>query len=105
MRMLDISAAHAPLSEYARRPTGGPLVVTRRGKPALLLLPVEGADRETVSLMADPAFVEMIERSRASYRATGGVSLEEVRRKYGLERKTTRKAVSKPARAAARKRR
>ena len=51
------------------------VIVTRRGKPAAVLVGVEGADWDAVVLQTDPAFWKMI-RSR---RAQGTLSLEQLR--------------------------
>ena len=48
-------------------------------------------DQESVSLATNPKFMEIIERSRASARTEGTVSLEEVRRKYARPRRTSRR--------------
>ena len=52
-------------------------------------VPVEGLDLETLSLSSSADFIALIERSRASYRANGGQSLDEVRHRYGLRPKAT----------------
>lgn len=41
------------------------------------------ADEETARLCASPKFRDIIERSRARYRAEGGISSEEIRRRLG----------------------
>ena len=90
MRTVEISEATASLSDYAREARKGTLVVTRRGKPVAAVVPVEGMDLESLSLSTSPDFIALIERSRASYRESGGVSLREVRAKYGVKPKVTR---------------
>lgn len=35
----------------------------------------------------DPGFIDVIKRSEARYKAEGGISLDEMRRKYGLKPK------------------
>ena len=52
-------------------------------------------DWESVSLSTNPKFMEIIERSRASARTEGTLSLEEVRRKYGLKPKTSRRRTAR----------
>ena len=42
-------------------------------------------DEETVALANNPKFLEILERSRARYKAEGGISLEEMRRRLGLD--------------------
>jgi len=91
MRTVEISEATASLSDYAREARKGTLVVTRRGKPVAAVVPVEGMDLESLALSTSRDFIALIERSRASYRESGGVvSLNEVRAKYGVKPKVTR---------------
>jgi len=90
MRTVEISEATASLSDYAREARKGTLVVTRRGKPVAAVVPVEGMDLESLALSTSRDFIALIERSRASYRKSGGVSLSEVRAKYGVKPKVTR---------------
>jgi antitoxin (DNA-binding transcriptional repressor) of toxin-antitoxin stability system len=89
MRTIEIAEATGSLSEYARQIRRGPLVVMRRGRPVAVVVAVEGMDLETLSLSTNADFIALIEKSRASYRANGGRSLEQVRRRYGLRSKTT----------------
>ncbi len=44
-------------------------------------------------LANDPRFIEIIERSRASHEATGGISLAEMRKKYGVQAKPKRRVI------------
>jgi hypothetical protein len=46
-------------------------------------------------LANNPRFIALIDRSRASYKATGGVSLAEMRRKYGVPKPKRRSASRK----------
>lgn len=92
MRSVDISDATRSLADDAREAIGEPLVVTRRGKPVAAVVPVEGMDLESLALATHPDFIALIERSRASERAGGGLTLEEMRRKYGLEKKPSRRS-------------
>jgi len=52
---------------------------------------VEALDRKALSLSSNADFIALIERSRASYRANGGQSLDEVRHRYGLRPKAARR--------------
>ncbi len=91
MKTVKIAEATGSLSDYAREAHKGALVVTRRGKPVAAVVSVEGVDLESLSLSTNPEFIALIERSRASYRATGGLSLEEARRKLGIKPKAARR--------------
>ena len=58
------------------------VVVTRHGKPAALLVGVEGSDWETVVLQADPAFWKLI-RAR---RRQPTISSSQLRRRLGMKK-------------------
>jgi hypothetical protein len=55
-------------------------------------------DYFSMRLANDPRYIELIERSRASYKATGGISLNELRRKYGVSSKPRRRSSSRKRR-------
>ncbi len=86
MKTIELEKATKTLREYAREAGGEPLVMTEGGKPVAVLLPLEDADLETVSLSTNPRFLELIERSRARLAEEGGLSSEEVRRQLGRDR-------------------
>ncbi len=73
------------LGECAREAGTEPLVITQQGKPVAVLLHLENADLETVSLSTNPRFLELIERSRSRLTEEGGLSSEEVRRQLGMD--------------------
>ena len=98
MKTVDIAEATGSLSDYARQIRRGPVVVTRRGKPVAVVVAVGGLDLETLSLSTNSDFIALIEKSRASYRATGGVSLDQVRRRFGLRSKAVRSRATRPSR-------
>lgn len=91
MKTLDIT--EASLDEYdAKSETW---VLTRGGKPVAAVVPIRpGMDAETFAMSHDPDFIEIVNRSRKSYEKKGGLSLEEVRRRHGLERKPARRKSS-----------
>lgn len=84
MKTLDIARATRPLWEYARRSRQGAVVVTRRGKPIAAVVRVRDTDMESLPLATNPDFIALIERSRARRRAEGRISIEEMRRRYGI---------------------
>jgi len=80
------------LSDYARKGMSEPLVVTKRGKPVLAVMPLTNFDDgESVSLSTNAKFLAIIERSRAGARTQGTMSLEEVRLKHGLPARSPRR--------------
>ena len=85
MKIIDISEATNPLSEYARQIGNDTVVVTVEGKPVAALVAIENSDLETVSLSTNPDFIDIIERSRARYQAEGGISNDELRRRIGSD--------------------
>ena len=67
-------------------------MLTRRGKPVAVVVPISSAvDLETFGLSHDPTFIEIVNRSWATYKKDGGVSLEEMRRRHGPQRKIGRR--------------
>jgi hypothetical protein len=84
MKIVAKEDATATLAAYADEAGNGPIVVTDQGKPMAVLLPIENADLETVTLSTSRQFMDLIERSRARVRAEGGISSEEMRRRFNL---------------------
>ncbi len=82
MKIIEKANATGSLGEYAADIDSGPVIVTNHGRPVAALVPLENADMETVSLSTNRQFIELIDRSRARVRAEGGVSGEEMRRRF-----------------------
>ena len=82
MKVIEQTDATGSLADYAADISSGPLVVTRHGQPVAALMPIENADMETVALSTNREFLDLIERSRARARAEGGISSEEMRRRF-----------------------
>lgn len=89
MKTIDVADANTPLAEYARKRLREAVIVTRRGRPVLAVTPIKG-DWESVAIANNPEFLAIIRRSRASLAAGKGVSLDELRRRLGLERRKGR---------------
>lgn len=85
LRQVDIADATEPLAQYAQSMEEGLLVVTRDGQPIAVVIAVDNADLETVSLSNHPGFLEIIERSRARQKREGGLSSAEVRALFESE--------------------
>jgi prevent-host-death family protein len=66
MKIVEQTEAKAPLADHAASVAQEPVVVTVNGKPVAVLVAIENADLETVSLSADAAFLALLERSRAT---------------------------------------
>ena len=85
MKTVEMDKATKTLGECAREAGTEPLVVTQGGRPIAVLLALENADLETVSLSTNARFLDLIERSRSRLAAEGGLSSEEVRRQLGID--------------------
>jgi antitoxin (DNA-binding transcriptional repressor) of toxin-antitoxin stability system len=83
---LDVRKAKAPLAEYARNLSRGPVVLTRDGRPVAALVSMENVDPETLALSSNRSFLRLVKRSRAAIRTRGGLAPAELRRKLGLDR-------------------
>src|SRR5262245_40169521 len=104
MKTLEIAKDASSLAELARKSDRESLILTVKGKPVAVLLPVWNADVETVSLSFNPKFLEIIEQSRRSQEREGGISSEEMRRRFGLPPYVDRNPKSKRLKATALKR-
>jgi len=82
MKVVEKVDATDTLAEYATNLQSGPLIVTDQGCPVAALVPIENADVETVSLSTNPQFLDLIERSRVRVRKEGGISSQEMRRRF-----------------------
>ncbi|MDQ7841531.1 MAG: hypothetical protein RDU83_10970 [bacterium] len=90
MKTLEMTLATAPLRDYARGVRKEPVILTRGGKPVAALLAISGVDRETLALSTHPAFLAIIERSRAHLRSARGVPNSQMRRQLGATTKGRR---------------
>lgn len=59
------------------------VIITRRGRPAVLMIGVEGSDWEDIVYQTSPAFWKMIQERREEK----PVSLQEMRKRLGLPAK------------------
>ena len=86
MKSVAITDANRALADYAREAQRETLVVTRRGRPMAAVVPLRGVDLESLAVSTNPDFIALIERARARFKETGGISLEEMKRRWGEER-------------------
>jgi hypothetical protein len=78
LRTVDISESEREIRESLRDEQSESLIITKKGKPFAALVPLTGADMESVALALNPQFMAIIERSRKSLTDEGGISLEEM---------------------------
>jgi prevent-host-death family protein len=86
MKVVAVREAKQQLSGCIDRAQKERVLITRRGKPAALVIGVQGQDLEEVLLMQNPRFWELIEARRKQ--PTG--SLAEVRKRFRLSSKRKR---------------
>jgi antitoxin (DNA-binding transcriptional repressor) of toxin-antitoxin stability system len=92
VKIVEMAEATASLSEYAREAGKQAVVVTEKGKPVLALMPLPPhTDLENLAVTTHPTFQAIIERSEARYRAEGGLSTEEMRRRLAARRRARRR--------------
>jgi antitoxin (DNA-binding transcriptional repressor) of toxin-antitoxin stability system len=82
MKIVEKVDATATLAAYVDEMKNGPVIVTDQGKPVAALVSNANTDLETAALSTNPKFMELIERSRARVRDEGGISSEEMRRRF-----------------------
>lgn len=79
MKIVPIADAKARLSAYVDEcATEGPLIITRNGKPAaVLLVPTDEEDLDRLMLSRSPRFQAMLDESQQSIAAGKGLSSNE----------------------------
>jgi antitoxin (DNA-binding transcriptional repressor) of toxin-antitoxin stability system len=82
VKVVERANATGTLAEYAAEIDKGAIIVTNQGQPVAALVPIENTDLETASLSTNREFLELIERSRSRAKTEGGVSSEEMRRRF-----------------------
>ena len=79
----------ARLSEFVDAAQRDRILITRRGRPAALVIGVEGQDIEQVILGSDLAFWKMIKERRQ--RAAPTLTSDDIRRSFGVETSSGRR--------------
>ncbi len=79
MKEVPLSEVKDDLSRYLREAEQGPVVITRHGKPAGVLIGFESEDEWfDFRLQNDPRFLARVEKARGSLRAGRGVRLSDL---------------------------
>jgi prevent-host-death family protein len=97
MKVIAVREAKASLSKYIDMAQRDRVLITKHGKPAALVIGVEGEDLEDMLTMANPRFWEMIEDRR---RKNGSATLAEVRARYGVPKPPRRQKRARTRRGA-----
>ena len=80
MKSMKLANASRPLVEYARELKEDVLILNGATGPVAALVSLKGVDHETLALSTDPAFLDLIARSRAQFAAGQTLSHEEMKR-------------------------
>ena len=85
MTTLKLDDTDISLRQFVRRAKqAGSLVLTRRGKPVLLVHDLSGEDAETIALSMSKSFSRFVNKRRAEARRKGTIDFDDVCRKAGL---------------------
>lgn len=87
MKVIAVREAKQQLSGYIETAQKERILITKRGKPAAVVIGVEGRDFEDVMLMQNPRFWQLIEARRKQ----PTVSLDAVRKRFGLTARPARR--------------
>jgi prevent-host-death family protein len=87
MKVVALARAKNDFSTYVDAAQHERVLVTRHGRPAALLIGVEGEPIEDLLTRSDPEFWRMIASRR---KATRTISSDEMRRRLGVGRKRRR---------------
>jgi len=78
MKIASVADVKARFSEFLKATKQGPVVVTRNGKPAAVLLSVDDEDEiERLTLAYSPKFQKMLSLARQQIREGGGIRHED----------------------------
>ncbi len=90
MKVASLADVKARLSAYIEElPTKGPVVITRNGKPAAVLLaPVDDEDLERLLLSRSPQFQAILNESRRSLQEGRGLPRDEFWKRASRRAKT-----------------
>ena len=84
MKVVALGEAKNSLSAYVDDAQDDRVLVTRHGKPAALIIGVEGENFEDLMTRSDPDFWQMIEARR---KASKTLSAGEMRRRLGVAKR------------------
>src|SRR3972149_3243953 len=85
MKLVPLERTGLTLLDVAELSKKGPVILTRKGKPLAAVKDLPGPDWESISLANNPRFIALIEESRRSYRESGGMGIDELRKQLGLK--------------------
>jgi len=96
MKLIGLKEAKTNLSSFVDQSQRERILITRRGKPAAVVIGVEGQDLEQVLLGGDAEFWQMIQQRRQS---AATLTSDDIRRSFGIQAGAKPQTVSRPTRA------
>lgn len=82
MKIAPLAEVKDRFSAYVDESRESPVVVTRNGRPVAMLIAIEEEDDlDSLLLVHNPRFLQLLEEARQRVRVTGGVPLAEFRRR------------------------
>ncbi len=82
MKIAPLAEVKDHFSAYVDESRESPIVVTRNGRPVAMLISIEDEDDlDSLLLVHNPRFLQLLEAARERVRVTGGVPLAEFRRR------------------------
>lgn len=89
MRIASVADVKARLSAHMRACKEGPVIITRNGKPAAVLLAVDDEDElERLVLAYTPRFRAILDAARERIQETGGIRHEDFWHEVEAEQNT-----------------
>lgn len=98
MKTIKLSTASRTLAEYAADLTDEIVLLTARHRAVAAIVPLKGADPDSIALSGHPGFLEIIARSRAEFRRGQTISLADMRAAFGVGRKPSQRLQQTKAR-------
>lgn len=86
MNIASVAEVKAKFSAYVKASEAGPVIVTRNGRPAAVLLAIaDGDELERLVLAYSPKFQAILNAGRNEIRETGGIPHEDFWRQVEAE--------------------
>ncbi|MBX2998630.1 MAG: type II toxin-antitoxin system Phd/YefM family antitoxin [Caldilineaceae bacterium] len=80
MKIAPLAEVKDRFSAYIDESQESPIIVTRNGRPVAMLIAIKDEDDlDSLLLAHDQRFLRLLEEARQRVRATGGLSLAEMR--------------------------
>ncbi len=86
MKIAPLAEVKDRFSAYIDESRDSPVIVTRNGRPVAMIIAIdEEEDLDSLLLVHNPRFLQILEEAQRQVQAGGGVSLAEVRRRLAAD--------------------